>query len=215
MLWRTLMEKPEKRSNRDILAEVMVRGPEGLIEESEARGQQQLVESQAIPVRWGMGAGEPAELDAKLAELGFELGDPYPDDDLFRPAKLPEGWGKAATGHSMHSDILDERGFARIGVFYKAAFYDRRADMRLHRRILTAYDPRRGFDEKHYRVVWAAMPVTGGRESYTILESFHSDDYAEVDDLADAWVTKNYPDWRNPLAYWDVDVEGTLYQHKD
>lgn len=95
----------------------------GQIEAMEKAGQQQLVNSADLPTR---GSEDP-----NFLLLGFTFGEPYAHDPLFRPATLPEGWRKAGTDHDMHSDILDTLGRRRVSVFYKAAFYDRRADMSL------------------------------------------------------------------------------------
>ena len=43
--------------------------------------------------------------------------------------KLPAGWKKQATDHSMWSKLLDESGAVVASIFYKAAFYDRIAEM--------------------------------------------------------------------------------------
>lgn len=94
----------------------------GYIEGMEAAGQQHLVNSDRLPAR-----GPWADLEA----LGFVKGKQVDGDDLFVHCELPAGWKRAGTSHSMHSDILDERGVPRVGIFYKAAFYDRRADMHL------------------------------------------------------------------------------------
>lgn len=90
----------------------------------EAAGQRQLVNSDRMPTQR---AGDPAE----WAALGFTFGDPDPNDPLFCPATLPPGWTREGTDHNMHSCIVDERGLRRVGVFYKAADYDRRADAHL------------------------------------------------------------------------------------
>lgn len=90
----------------------------------EARGQAQLVQSESLPADTG-------GRDEAFTALGFTFGEPDPADPLFRPATLPEGWTKRATTHSMWSEILDDKGRSRVGVFYKAAFYDRRAFMRI------------------------------------------------------------------------------------
>lgn len=92
------------------------------IPEMERAGQQQLVASTVLPAAMD---GEDAPFEA----LGFTFGEQVPGDPLFRQATLPEGWTREGTEHAMHSVIKDERGIARVGVFYKAAFYDRRADM--------------------------------------------------------------------------------------
>lgn len=100
-------------------------GGSSLILGQEAAGQRQLVHSDRLPTSTHEGTDEP------YLALGFAFGDPDPDDRLFRPATLPEGWSKRATDHSMGSEVVDEHGRVRVSVFYKAAYYDRRADMYL------------------------------------------------------------------------------------
>jgi hypothetical protein len=118
-------EKPE-----DILLDALI-GGEGYIERMEARGQQELVASTKLPIANAGGYGEPD--DAPYLALGFEFGEVDPDDPIFREATLPNGWEKRGTEHSMHSTIVDERGEERVGIFFKAAFYDRHAHMYLIR----------------------------------------------------------------------------------
>ncbi len=64
--------------------------------------------------------------DLELIELGFELGGDI--DDLFISYKLPEGWTKRGDS-DYWTTLVDEKGTPRFGIFYKAAFYDRRARM--------------------------------------------------------------------------------------
>lgn len=116
----------ENTGQRDPLLHLlgaMSQGTSGYIEDMEKSGQQQLVNSALLPTK---GSDDP-----EFLRLGFTFGEPVADDPMFRPATLPAGWRKAGTDHDMHSDILDTLGRRRVGVFYKAAFYDRRADMRL------------------------------------------------------------------------------------
>jgi hypothetical protein len=100
----------------------MSEGSTDYITGMEAEGQRQLVNSDQLPTEapWN-----------RLEELGFVRGKIVEGDPLFTHCTLPEGWRRAETDHPMHSDILDERGVKRVGVFYKAAFYDRRADAHL------------------------------------------------------------------------------------
>jgi hypothetical protein len=88
----------------------------------EAAGQRQFVNSTEMPK-----SGPWDQLEA----LGFIRGDDVPGDDLFVTAELPAGWSKQATEHSMGSIIVDDRGIERVSIFYKAAFYDRRADFHI------------------------------------------------------------------------------------
>ena len=95
------------------------------IEASESMGQHQLVASSDLPVKV-----QSPETDETFKAMGISLGQPYEDDPLFRPAKLPLGWRREPSDHSMWSYVVDETGEKRIAIFYKAAFYDRRAFMR-------------------------------------------------------------------------------------
>lgn len=99
-------------------------GSGSAIERMEAEGQRQLLESCDLPT-------EGSE-DPEFLRLGFTFGEPHKEDPMFRPATLPQGWKREGTDHSMHTKIVDELGRERVSVFYKAAFYDRRADMHLN-----------------------------------------------------------------------------------
>jgi hypothetical protein len=102
--------------------------PEGTpIADMEAAGQREFIFSDVLPV--DMSHNTQEEFEA----LGFKFGDVVESDPIFRYAELPEGWKKVGTGHNMWSTIVDESGKERVGIFYKAAFYDRHAHMFIHR----------------------------------------------------------------------------------
>jgi hypothetical protein len=106
------------------LGEGMVTGSaSSFIERQEAAGQRQLVSSELLPADHGD--------DAPWLALGFTFGEPVPGDPLFVKATLPSGWEKRATDHSMGSVVVDTLGRERVSIFYKAAYYDRRASMHL------------------------------------------------------------------------------------
>jgi hypothetical protein len=124
------MTRPENTSQRDPLLHLLgslADGSGGYIERMEADGQRQLVNSDRLPATGRTGC----DADEAFLALGFEFGDPDPADPLFRPATLPPGWARQASDHSMWSYIVDEHGRRRVAIFYKAAFYDRDAFMRL------------------------------------------------------------------------------------
>lgn len=106
-----------------ILAEARRGNNTGAIERMEAAGQRELVNSDRLPSKMG----DQAEYEA----LGFTFGPVDESDPLFRPATLPPGWRREGSDHAMWSYLHDEHGRQRVGIFYKAAFYDRRADMHL------------------------------------------------------------------------------------
>lgn len=100
-------------------------GSDQAIAEQERAGQAQLVNSDRLPTNI------PYNAQPEFEALGFTFGEVDPRDPLFRPATLPAGWKREASDHDMWSYIVDELGRRRVGVFYKAAFYDRRASMSL------------------------------------------------------------------------------------
>lgn len=93
----------------------------GAIEAQEARGQRQLVESSVLPMDgdWDI-----------LEMMGVKRLGPVSDDPLFVHVELPEGWRIRPTEHSMNSYLVDAEGQDRAHIFYKAAFYDRKAHIR-------------------------------------------------------------------------------------
>ena len=121
------------RDTRDPLAmnafflESMVLGPAGRVEAQEAQGQRELVASEVLPSK--LQDGE--EGWEKLRSWGFIIGEIIPDDPIFRSVQLPSGWKKKGSDHDMWSSVVDEADKERISVFYKAAFYDRSAFMRI------------------------------------------------------------------------------------
>ncbi|TSD48561.1 hypothetical protein FFI94_022110 [Rhodococcus sp. KBS0724] len=126
----------ENTSNRDDmlhLAGVMSEGQTGYIEGMEAAGQAQLVHSDVLPAEAANDYNSEGGTDQwpLLEALGIVRGEPVAGDPLFVHATLPDGWTREASEHAMHSYLLDARGVRRVAIFYKAAFYDRRADLRV------------------------------------------------------------------------------------
>lgn len=165
----------------------------GGIEAQEAKGQQELVASARLPKDFSRNTREQYEA------LGFVFGDDY--DDLFVNCTLPEGWRYEATEHSMHSDIVDEQGRVRVGVFYKAAFYDRNAHAYLKTRFTSGIDYSRSDDEKHH------ICVFDQGKPFIKIGSAKRDDWDAVRSLekrASEWLGREYPESDNPLLHWDA-----------
>ena len=101
----------------------------GAIERQEARGQQALLHGSILPLdgtlEGGPSTGVGRSNQEAMEALGFSFGER--EDDLFVRVSFPEGWRMVATSHSLHSDLLDDKGIRRAGVLYKAASYDRYA----------------------------------------------------------------------------------------
>lgn len=144
------------------ISNAIVAGTPGGIEASEKAGQIALVASTDMPK-------ELRPSREAFEKIGFKFGADV--DELFIKANLPPGWTRAATDHSMHSDILDEKGRKRVSVFYKAAFYDRRADAYLVPRYTIQRDYDLSGDDLAYVVKDAGTEIyrtiTTQRKSYT------------------------------------------------
>lgn len=100
-----------------------------ILDEMEAAGQRQLVESEVLPTE--IQGDRDGAIKQSLIDLGFKFGEVVNGDPLFTNVQLPTGWKKVGSDHDMWSYVNDEQGRQRISVFYKAAFYDRRAFMRV------------------------------------------------------------------------------------
>lgn len=223
-----MAEKITKSDPKDILAASLLgMNPSDAIEASEAAGQSQLVNSLELPKVVRGFQGDP---DKALTDLGFIIGEVT--DDLFRKTFLPKGWKKVATGHSMWSNIVDDKNRERFSIFYKAAFYDRDAFMnvniRYHTTSRTYVKVKDELVIKDYQnpshclrgqEEWSSDCVIDSADGSVLFESpvfFYSfergDEEArqkwiresdESKELAKAWLQEHKPDWRNPTAYWD------------
>jgi len=164
----------------------------GGIEAQEKRGQLEQAKKQTLPR--DMGKHRPA-----LETLGFVFSTAPQNgrDDIFIECQFPAGWEKRPTDHSMWSELVDANGRVRGMIFYKAAFYDRRADCHLCVRY------RAGRDYSKPEPTYSAFDQgTAFKEFGTApANDYASQDVKEAEALA--WLEAEFPDFKNPLAYWD------------
>lgn len=148
----------------------------------------------------------PKEMSREIGEkLGFEYG--ADEDEIFVQVRPPAGWAIRPTDHAMHSDLIDDKGRVRAGIFYKAAFYDRRASG--HWR--TRYGVERDYDKESDSYTLHVRD----RATDTNLHSIRverpegeasSDFYRRADQFdkdAAAWMRERFPNAADPVAYWD------------
>ena len=171
------------------------RAAPGAIEAQERAGQRALVSSSDMPK-------ELRPSREAFEKLGFTFGEDV--DRFFVSAALPAGWTRAATSHAMHSDILDAQGRQRVGVFYKAAPYDRRADAHLVSRFqvrsIYADEEDSGLDDG--QAVYAVFDA--GSECFRT-EPFTRRDWPAMnarEKEAIAWLAEHVPDYDDPTANW-------------
>lgn len=165
----------------------------------EATGQQSFVVSETLPTDM------KGDAIAVLNAAGMKFLGVVKDDPMFQYVELPAGWKKIATDHSMWSDLVDDKGRKRAGIFYKAAYYDRRAHLSVNLRYGISIDYVRLDTERvavamvteDEAVVFTTDPV-GFEDDKT---RYYAQDKAR--ELASAWLSEHYPNWKNPSAYWD------------
>lgn len=175
---------------RGDLDNAVVAGTPGGIEAQEKAGQAMLCAAAQLPKEMH---GVTRE---QLEAIGFKFGEPV--DELFVTCTLPPGWKKQASDHAMYSHVLDDKGRKRLEVFYKAAFYDRRADVRGCRRYgVNTYE--KGTSKDSFRVV--------AKDGETVIHEFgETADYntrSELGEKAYAWLTEKFPQWESATVYWD------------
>ncbi len=183
----------------------------GGVEAQEVQGQTDFVASETLPRELLHGTTRE-----QLESLGIIFGGDI--DDIFVEVKLPDGWKKVPTEHSMWSELLDDKGRARAQIFYKAAFYDRRAHLDLMSHFSYGVQPVCGWQDPNcLKHEWHGVVMDGDMIIWVVKTRLSpqpdiSDDelmrkwYQEQDALrclAHVWLMENYPDWENPLAYWD------------
>lgn len=190
---------------RGHLLDALAGGSSAMIERMEARGQRELVEATVLPAD---GSHDPL-----WAKIGVVFGDPVVGDPIFRKVTLPDGWKKRATDHAMWSELLDAKGRVRARIFYKAAFYDRSANLQPVRRFEVSYEPQGGWGSNLDAAfgiikdngieIWrspVAFTEVGTRADRS---TFKTDDQVAREAAAAALVEMGYPEWRDHAAYWD------------
>jgi len=200
-----------KEDNKLVVMEAFITdNPSIAIECQEARGQSAFVNSTTLPI-------ESYNDRKQFEQIGIEYEEDV--DDLFVSVILPDGWKKEATNRSMHSELLDEKGRKRASIFYKAAFYDRNAHINLACRFSTSVVPVCGYDDPDYqKSSWHWLVFDCGKVIHTSPDQLEPrpgqdaertvwtewyDRKGEFKKLGVSWLLAHYPDWKNPLAYWD------------
>lgn len=119
------MSRNDDAANMGHLIGMMKDGPDKYITGMEQEGIDGLITRDLLPTTIAL----PATRE-QFEMLGFKFFNVVEADPLFQVATIPDGWSKHVTSR-LWIDIRDERGLGRAAVFYKAAFYDRKASMSL------------------------------------------------------------------------------------
>lgn len=193
-------------NTHDVAMEAMIVGSKA-IENQERRGQQALTQSALLPIKITRGTREQFEA------MGIVF-DSDAADDFFVPVQLPDGWTITATPHPMWSNLRDERGRSRASIFYKAAFYDRSAEMSIQTRFTASYQPVGGWasyvrDETPFEgivkdggdeIIWRSEPFGPELKANQFGDPSASRLAAAA---AQDWLDANRPEHDNPLMRWE------------
>jgi hypothetical protein len=120
-------------------------------------------------------------------------------DDLFVKVSLPTGWHITATDHSMWSTLRDRHGSPRANIFFRAAFYDRRASIT----FLPRYYVSIFYVGDSLRCARVFDQATS--EPVYVSESVPVHDLETADALGTrckVWINENFPLHEDPFAYW-------------
>lgn len=170
-------------------------------EAAESAGQRALVLSTALPTEGLHGRNREA-----WEAMGLKIGAVASPDSLFVDVELPTGWHMKATEHAMWSDLLDGKGRKRGAIFYKAAFYDRRASIRPICRF--SIDQNFDIDDVQFQVRDQGVVVFSSSTSQRPSGADRAEQYKAIDEAlrgeCEAWLAeRGHPDYKNPAAYWD------------
>ena len=180
--------------------EWLMGGNPNAIEIQEAEGQKELINSLQLPRKCNSPRGINAS--EQYHKMGIQVFTSSKGDDLFMGVKLPDGWKKEATDHSMWNNLLDDKGRVRATFFYKAAFYDRDA--------FVNFSTRYNWNSKYYdekiendNVITAVVKDNATGEILFESEKHTWRNSEEYEQQAKEFLKTNYPDAENINAYWD------------
>ena len=162
-----------------------------------AQEQRSLVNSDTLPTEMHGNAKETLEF------AGVKFLDVVEGDDLFQYVELPQGWKKVATDDSKESKLVDEQGRKRAAIFYKAAFYDRYADLSARPRYTITID---------YKKLKKGVAIANIMDDGNVIHTTKPDEFEKKDRtvakdtalmIAEQWLDNHYPAWQDATAYWD------------
>jgi hypothetical protein len=137
-------------------------------------------------------------------KMGIKVFTTSKGDDLFIGVKLPEGWKKEATNHSMWNNLVDDKGHIRATFFYKAAFYDRDAFVNFK----TRYNWDADYSNKEtcsYRVVDGANNEVVFQTEQMTRDCNQPGYFKKQEKLQQQckdYLDKNFPNHNDINAYW-------------
>lgn len=143
-----------------------------------------------------------------FASWGIVAKEEQGEDKLFTRVSMPPGWKKERTGHSMWFNLLDPKGNSRASIFFKSAFYDRDAFMRLNTRFSPRYltDINERYLKEKERPDTSGYPaICDGKDNPFWRGKKGVFDSEDGRFIAKFVLDLYYPEWKDPKAYWDIE----------
>lgn len=177
-------------------------GNPNAIEAQEAKGQKELIESAQLPIKGN--SYSKLNVIEQYHKMGIKTFTKSKGDDLFVGVKLPAGWRKEATEHSMWNNLIDDKGRIRASFFYKAAFYDRDAFINFNQRFTYVTDF--SDNESISYMVKDANDNSVPFHTDKMTKDYKNPDYFKMQDKltneCTKWLYEHYPEWEDINSYW-------------
>lgn len=196
------MAKKTTNTSKEPRLEWLFGGNPNAIYNQESEGQKELNNSDQLPRKCNSPKGINIVEQYKL--MGIEVLNESDGDELFLDVKMPDGWRKDATGHSMWNNLVDDKGRIRGVFFYKAAFYDRDSFMN----FTTRYEWKCDYSEKEFvgYQVWDSEKQEVVFNAGKLVKNYDAPDYFqkqdELRDVCEEFLKNNFPNHEDINAYW-------------
>lgn len=193
------MKKTTITSN-DPRPEWVMGGNPSAIERQESEGQKEVVSSLQLPRICNHPHGTNAS--EQYHKMGIQVFTSSKGDDLFMGVKLPDGWKKESTDHSMWNNLIDDKGRIRATFFYKAAFYDRDAFVNFKHRYIFCTEYAEKSDANSYPKFYCVKDNATDKILFQteITNEYHD---SKLEQQCVDYLKTNYPDYENLNAYWE------------
>lgn len=216
------MDKPDNKlaDGVQFLAEALVFGGPEAYERQEARRAESFAKSETLPTNMSLASTNwiPPDKEEEndrlaretLAKWGVKFLGPVEGDPSLQQVELPTGWKKIPTYEPRLVMLVDDKGRERARICLFAE----------HKTLVI--QPRFGIIERPDllrvggRVTAVACDGCAVLGAGDLLFGVETDDSIPREDKRDrmrarrelvkqasAWLDEHYPDWRDPLAYWD------------
>jgi hypothetical protein len=218
----TMLEAPPVGQSGDSSTDIMKKSAEAAAILAHRPAATAVAASTQLPIE---GSEDPA-----WARMGITFGGKT--DDLFRESTLPAGWKKDSAGSDPRGMGIYDAGNRKRGtIFYKAAFYDRKANMYPDRRFMVEDE----YDQATHKrclpgkiapvvvdmisgkpeIVFRSTPVDDPTEDeHGEYKKPKPEDHRAAWDLRErlqkeqrmaccAWLDEHYPGNDDPAAWWN------------